>query len=45
MRRLLVTALAAAVVLAIPFSTLRAVNLDPSLDLPPGKRLAIEQLA
>ena len=34
-----------AVVLAIPFSTLRAVALDPSLDLPPGKRLAIEQLA
>jgi monoamine oxidase len=34
-----------AVVLAIPFSTLRAVTLDASLDLPPEKRHAIDQLA
>jgi monoamine oxidase len=34
-----------AVVLAIPFSTLRAVALDTSLDLPPAKRLAIDQFA
>jgi monoamine oxidase len=33
------------VVLAIPFSTLRDVALDASLDLPPGKRLAIDELA
>ena len=33
-----------AVVLAIPFSTLREVVLDPSLDLPPEKRFAIDHL-
>ena len=33
-----------AVVLAVPFSTLRAVALDASLDLPPEKRLAINEL-
>jgi monoamine oxidase len=34
-----------AVVLAIPFSTLRDVVLDASLDLPPEKRYAIDHLA
>jgi monoamine oxidase len=33
-----------AVVLALPFSTLRNVDLDDSLELPPGKRAAIDQL-
>src|SRR6185503_14560809 len=33
-----------AVVLAIPFSVLRTVDLDASLGLPPWKRLAIDQL-
>jgi monoamine oxidase len=33
-----------AVVLAIPFTTLRTVDLDASLDLPPAKRAAIDLL-
>ena len=33
-----------AVVLALPFSVLRNVDLDDSLDLPPWKRLAIDEL-
>jgi monoamine oxidase len=34
-----------AVVLTIPFSALRDVTLDASLDLPPGKRFAIDHFA